>query len=48
MLIISYIDHATNEEVLCREGVKRKLLKMITKRQFELLGHITERMVWNA
>jgi hypothetical protein len=32
MLIISYIQHVTNKEVLCRAGVKRELLKMINKK----------------
>ncbi|XP_069979409.1 uncharacterized protein [Penaeus vannamei] len=40
ILRVSYVDRVTNEDVLLRTGVERKLLSTITGRQFRYLGHI--------
>ena len=39
MLRTSWIDKASNEEVLRKAGVKRSLMKVIRKRQMQFLGH---------
>ena len=40
MLKIPWTSYTSNEEVLQRDGSKRKLLCNIRKRQFEFLGHV--------
>ena len=39
MIKISWTDRVSNEMVFQRAGTKRKLMKMIRKRQLRFLGH---------
>ena len=40
MLEIPWTGHVTNEEVLKKIGIERKLLPTVRKRQLEFLGHV--------
>ena len=40
LVMVSWTEHVTNEEVLTRAGTKRELMMTIRQRQLRFLGHV--------
>jgi ribosomal 50S subunit-associated protein YjgA (DUF615 family) len=40
MLRVSYKEHTTNDQVLCKDNTYKKIFNKIKQRQYRFIGHV--------